>query len=292
MMKLSIYSIVFLLISSFSYAQKSNDSIYVYLKDYKDKYKTPLTKTDSLSFFFHGNDTLVKKEQIANPKRVNVPYEYKDSTFLKYYTKAAFRTIGVDSIDNKQTMRYWKSPINIFFSKSISRKTKRKFMNFAKSIANQIDSLQVSEVKHLEDSNYTIYIFGDYEYNANLAKNTSTDYHIKWNGKQQIYKGGIKINTNRYLNESLVLLKLKELFIGSLGHFKFLNTLNCESYFSDCHSPQKALTALDVELLKYHYSYGICKGVNLECFNDLHYSIKKRLEGENHIHSLITHYND
>ncbi|MGR7814496.1 hypothetical protein [Lacinutrix undariae] len=291
-MKLSIYSIVFLLISSFSYAQKSNDSIYVYLNDYNDKYKTPLTKADSLSFFFHGNDTLVKKEQIADPKRVNVPYEYKDSTFLKYYTKVAFRTTGIDSVDNKQTMRYWKSPIKIFFSKSISPKTKRKFMSFAKSTVNQIDSLQVSEVKHLEDSNYPIYIFGDYEYNHNLAKVKTSNYDIRWNGKQQIYKGGIKIDTKRYLNESLVLQKLKELFIGSLGHFKLLNAFNCESYFSNCYSPQKKLTSLDLELLKYHYSYGICKGVNLECFNDLHYSIKKRLEGENHIHSSITHYNE
>jgi hypothetical protein len=126
-------------------AQK-NSIAYMSLKQFKRLYKRPLTKADSTSFMFRGNDTLVKVENYKRAKGVSVAYEYKDSTFLSLYKKVAFNHKN-DSINEKTTMKYWKKPIKIFLSKSIKRKTKKEFIKFALQISQEIDSLNISFVK-------------------------------------------------------------------------------------------------------------------------------------------------
>jgi hypothetical protein len=55
-------------------------------------------------------------------------------------------------------------------------------------------------------------------------------------------------------------------FIRSLGYFYAQpNYLDCTSYFSSCPSDKK-IWKKDLEILKYHYSYGICKGTDLIVF--------------------------
>lgn len=259
----------------------SSRKIYITLKGYKLTYKTPLTKQDSLSFKFRENDTLVaiKPNMMRNGK--SVPYEYQDETFLTYYKKAAFRSSGVDSTDQNQVMRYWKTPLKIYFSKSIPRSAKKEFMSLAKSISKQVDSLQIYEVKKVDASNYVVYSFGDYEYDTLMKNYTYTDYYLHWNNRNQIYRSGLKIDQNVFFTDALVSSKLRELFIGTLGHFKFLDDFSCESYFSDCYSKNKQLTNLDLQLLQYHYSYGICKGTNLSDFEEQHSKAKTALEKHN-----------
>ncbi|WP_418513758.1 hypothetical protein [Corallibacter sp.] len=283
MKKLALF-ITFLVFAIQTQAQhtitKQVTKTYMSLKSYKLKYKDkPLTKTDSLNFRFHNNDTLVLVTNYELPKGVSVPYEYKDSTFLSLYKKVAFRTNGVDSTDKKQTMRYWKEPIKIYFSNSVSKKTKKSFMSFAETIANKVDSLSISEVKKVEESNYVIYYLGDYDYEPRLTN--QNDYYLSWNKKQQIYKCGLRIDTKALFNESLIQYKLRELFIGTLGHFYLSNDFSCDSYLSNCYSKNKKLTPLDMEIIKYHYSYGICKGSNLEAFEKQHERAKKSLKNEN-----------
>jgi len=262
----------------------SSDTIrrtYIPIKTYKKKYKEELTKKDSINFMYHDSDTLVLVENYVRPKGVSIPYEYKDSTFLHYYKKIAFRQKGIDSLDRKQRMRYWKDPIKIFFSESVSKKTKKDFMSFAEKIANQVDSLKISEAKKVEDSNYVIYYFGDYEYEPRMVNYTRTDYYINWNGKQQIYRCSLKLDTDLFYNEILIQKELREKFIGTLGHFYFINNLSCESYFANCYSNNKQLTALDIEMIKYHYSYGICKGTDIVTFESQHKQAKKILDDNN-----------
>ncbi|WP_191859436.1 hypothetical protein [Hanstruepera ponticola] len=280
---LTIISIVFIC-NNVTAQHKKQDTlkrVYMSLDSYKNQYKKPLTKNDSLNFMIRGNDTLVLVENYVRPNGISVPYEYKDSTFLKYYQKIAFRTKGIDSIDKKQTMRYWKDDIKIYFSESVSKKTRKNLMSFATKIANEVDSLNISEVKQIESSNCIIYYFGDYEYEPRLRNNKKSDYYISWNGNNQIYRSSIKIDTELYFNEKLIEQKLKELFIGTLGHFSRINNFGCESYFADCYSENKQLTPLDIELLQYHYSYGICKGTTLEKFEKQHQQAKELLKTHN-----------
>ena len=59
-------------------------------------------------------------------------------------------------------------------------------------------------------------------------------------------------------------------FIKSLGHFNSTSKLPCLNIFSNCNSNKKQFTREDLEILKYHYSYGICKFTDLETFEENH----------------------
>lgn len=249
------------------------------LKYYKQKFKKPLTKEDSLNFIYKNNDTLVLLKNYK-PKGIGVAYEYKDSTFLGLYTKVAFNYTH-DSIKQKATMKYWKEDISIFVSESIPNKTKKALLTFAESLVKNIDSLSIKRVKKVEDSNYIIYYSGDFEYESRMQNNKNSDYYMYWNDKNQIYKNTIRIDSEDLFNEDLRLIEMKRLFFQSLGYFKFNNALECSNYFSGCYDSNSTISYLDIELLKYHYSYGICKGTNLETFLKQHEQAKKVLKKNN-----------
>lgn len=255
--------------------------VYISIKQYKRIYNKVLTKSDSLNFKFRNNDTLVKVQNYKVPKGISVPYEYKDSSFLSLYKKVAFNHKN-DSIDKKTTMKYWKKPIKIYFSKSINKKTKKEFLKFTQQISEKVDSLNISVVKKVEESNYIIYYNNDFEYESRMENYKYTDYYLHWNKKNQLYRCSLKINIDNNFNEKQRLYKLKDFFLRSLGRFKFTNDFNCESFFSDCYSDQKKLSAFDFELLKYHYSYGICKGTTLEIFENQHNNSKKTYKKTGH----------
>ena len=80
---------------------------------------------------------------------------------------------------------------------------------------------------------------------------------------------------------------MKSYFFKSLGYFKLSNKYKCESYFSNCFSNNKNITNFDLSLLKYHYSYGICKGTSLKTFNEQHKRAKQQLKKYNHTISFI-----
>ncbi len=278
-MKLLPILLVFLF-SINSHSQKhTTKKTYMKIGEYKKIHKTPLIRKDTLNFRYHKNDTMVLIENHIRPKGINVSYEYKDSTFLHYYKKVAFNHKS-DSVNKNTKMKYWKDGIKIFFSSSVSKQTKKDLMSFAKSVASHIDSLSVSEVRKVENSNYIIYFSGDYEYESRLANRKTSDY-LYWNKKNQIYKASKKLDPDRYFNEKLRLYEMKKYFITSLGYFKKIDDFSCESYFSNCYSKSKKITVLDIELLKYHYSYGICKGTDLETFEGLHKRSKETLKKHN-----------
>ncbi len=279
-------TLILLLITFTGYSQKHEhltDTIvktFVPIKTYKQKFTEHLTKKDSINFKFKDNDTLVLVDQFL-PKGIYVPYEYKDSLFLNYYKKIAFNhKKGEFSYDTR--MRYWKNGIKIFFSKDISKNIRKELMSFASEISKNIDSLNISRVNKLEKSNYVIYYKGSYEYESRMINNKNSDYHIRWaKNNSQIFKGAIRLNTEHFYNDNLKLIKLKELFLKSLGHFIFIDEFECENYFADCNSEKKKFSNLDFEILKHHYSYGICKGTDLATFEEQHEKAKEILKKYN-----------
>lgn len=280
-----IVTSIFILTFFIGYTQKlehTTDTIrkvYIPLKQYKKNFTEQLTKEDTLNFKFKDNDTLVMTNQTLT-KGVYVPYEYKDSTFLKYYKKIAFKHEN-GKYSNETTSKYWKKPIKIFFSKDVSKKVRKELMRFASEVSSEIDSLNITQVKKLENSNYVIYYKGGFEYESRMSNFKNSDYYLYWNGKNQIYKNTIRLNIDNLFNDKLKLIQLKNLFFKSLGNFKLINEFECENYFADCHSENKEFSNLDLEILKYHYSYGICKGTDLFTFEEQHAKAKETLKKHN-----------
>ncbi|WP_375239955.1 hypothetical protein [Aurantibacter sp.] len=190
--------IIFLIIGfSFNYSTSqtintNKKKAYIPLKHFKQKYKRPLTKKDSLSFIFRENDTLVFDELYKEPKGTKVAYEYKDDNFLKIYKKVVYKKIK-DSSKNKSYMHYWKDDIKMYISNSFDKKVKKEFLKFTKNISQKIDSLNIYEVKNPKDSNYIIYLDSDFQYKPRIMEFTQTDYYVYWNGKNQMHRLSLRI---------------------------------------------------------------------------------------------------
>lgn len=276
---LFIFSFCFSL-SLFAQNNPELKNYFIPLNQYHKRFQKPLTKKDSLNFIYREADTLVLINGDFKTKGTSVPYEYKDDNFLDIYSKVAFNN-NVDSLKNKTTMKYWKEDLSIFFSKSVNKKTKKEFIKFSKEVLKHIDSISFKVVKKVEDSNFIIYYSGDFEYESRMRDYKNSDYYISWNGKNQLYRQSIRLNADHYFNVELRLRKLKEFFIKSLGQFKFDNSLDCENFFSGCYQENIELTKLDIEILKYHYSYGICKGTNYKIFIEQHKKAKEILKKKN-----------
>lgn len=259
---------------------------YMDIKSFRKVQKRAFTKSDTLNFMYKDNDTLVLLTQKDENKFVSVPFEYKDENFLKIYKSVTFRK---NNDGKKSYQRYWKEPLRIFVSESISKKRKSNFINFTDEITKGIDSLNVQFVKNLNDANFVIYQKGDFEYENNLKK-LNNDYYIWWNNNM-INRGFIKIDPEINFNDNLFSEALNKLFIKTLGHFEFTNLIDCSNYFSNCDTPVKKFSKLDYEILKYHYSYGICKGLDEESFDDFHTRAKEHKKNFPNIPYKIKHTN-
>ena len=251
--------------------------IYISLSRYKKKYKRKITPEDIENFLIKDGDTLI---QIDNKdfykKGVSVPYEPKDSTFLEAYKDVVYLKYHSKKPKKEIRLRYWKDEIRIFMTKNIDRKVKKELKKFTKYLSKEVDSLKISFVNKLEKSNYIIYGINsntDYNYEPKI-KQKKVSYYIFWNGKQQIYNAKLKIDSRAYENKEDLILKTKKQFLKTLGMFHWSYKLPKEGYFSLKYFKKKEFTKLDLEILKYHYSYGICKGMTLKLFEQAHENAK------------------
>lgn len=69
-------------------------------------------------------------------------------------------------------------------------------------------------------------------------------------------------------------------------HFTLQDDFYCTSYFSNCFNNDKILNDFDLKLIKYHYSYGICKGTDLKTFTIQHENAKSILKKYNQLKQL------
>ena len=233
-MNKKILNIIALFISIYSFSQDTINSInkekefnsfkihraYINIESFRKVHKRALTKIDSINFKIKGKDTLVLLTDKDQNKYVSVLFEYKDESFLKVYKSIAFKK---NNTEKKSYQRYWKEPLRIYFSESISKKRKANFINFAKDITKGIDSLKVEFVKNLNDANFVIYQKGDFDYEKSLQK-LNHDYYIWWDNNK-INRGFIKIDPDLNFNDNLYSEALNKLFIKTLGHFDFTNLI-------------------------------------------------------------------
>lgn len=268
MKKILIVVLAFCFHSSMSQELISMKRSYISLKSYKKLYKTTLTKNDSLNFLYKDGDTLVLLDEGKKRRGSRVAFEPKDSTFLESYKKIAFRQ--TKGVNKDETMKYWKEELKIFFSETASDSLKNDFKKFVKRIDRQVDSLSISFVNEIEDSNYVIYFFGDKEYEPGLKNIRDSNLYLYWNGRNQIYKARVKLKVNPLTNDTSKLPLLKHFFINTLGYFGVSNQFGCNSIYSNCITPKDKLSKRDLEILRYHYSYAICKGTTLKEFERIH----------------------
>lgn len=249
--------------------------------------------SDTTEFRYSEDDTLVSVPLDFDPFErrglVKVPYEAKDSTFLRLYKKVVYNLGETGS--SKERMHYWKDDVRIYIDESVPDEHAKELMDFAENLASDIDSLNISRQYSREKANYLVYYLNrdhltDYEPRINAAGN---GYYINWNGKQQIYNGKLKINTELVKSEFDQIQLLKSNFFKSLGFFKSSRQLQCGSFLSPCPGAKK-LTAKDMEILKYHYSYGVCKGVDLKTFTEVTNSMNQKLKEDPNAILYIAHH--
>lgn len=277
-MKYSLYFLC-LLFSISGFSQDTISRSYVPLQQYV-KLGKPLTRQDTLNFRFRDQDTLVLVAgnflETLYYDKVWVEYEPKDSLFLEIYKDVVYGKPN-SATRNSEIMKYWKEDLKVYFDPSVPKPHQNYLLDFANKIATDIDSLNISRVNTLEESNYHIYYLTD-DHNIDhdpRIKDNPGGYYVSWKN-HQIYNGALKINTNYAVKDDHQLQLLTHYFIGSLGYFKSSDNLECESYLSSCSNYRK-LTQMDLEILKYHYSYGICKNVNIEDFEKMHKEMQNSL---------------
>lgn len=256
---------------------------YMLYKNYKSLKKSGNKVIDSIGFNIIKNDTLIMINGYEE-KGVKVLYEEKDSIFLERYKQLVFNKKYQNKEERlKPTMKIWKDEVKIYFDKSVSKYNSKKLSEFIHFLDKEIDSLKITVVKDKDKSNYFIYSISDTnEVNLDARIRGNDGYYLLWNNKQNIYSCSLKINEKKNLNEEQILTYLKINFIRSLGYFyQELGNSDCNSYFSICKSDKKEFGKKDLEILKYHYSYGICKGSNIETFEKNHKDAKEALKKGN-----------
>lgn len=273
--------LLFFSVNSFCQNHKRIHGTFLSIEDYKKKYLKRTIKFTPGNFLINNKDTLILDDDERYLNAVPVEYEPKDSIFLETYKDVVFKKYNNVS-KNKVYMKLWKKPIKIFFDGSLDGYYRKKIENEATKLSNNIDSLHITFVKNKEESNYVIYQLDSLHKNTkttNIRNNEYVDYYVNWNGNK-IYKAELEINLKKYgsLNKQIHANYLLEYFYKSLGYFFSSSKLPCNSVFSTCRSNNKTLTEIDFEIIKYQYSYGICKFTNLEDFEENHKKAKEKLK--------------
>ena len=289
-MKFFLLSILFFSMNIFAQKDKmdtheKNQERYIQLSILRKSGAT-FSKADKLKFKVVGNDTLVPLSLIAfdASKQVRVPYEYKDSLFLSKYKEVVFPN------PTKSTIKIWKDTIKLYFDPSVPIDHRNELLEFAEKLSAEVDSLKITEVKDRKDSNYFIFYRknkSDFDFEPEIEGKYG-GYYTHWNGKGHMYRTVLKVNSYEFSKPKTDLQNLKYNFFRSLGYFHFSDDLPCESYLSACKIYRK-LTPIDIEILKYHYSYGVCKGLNLEEFEDFHQYMKAALKEKPDAQLFVVH---
>lgn len=262
--------------------------------NYKElKKNNKINLGDSIGYFISNNDTLIRIRGgfVLNKKKFsNVPYEYKDDTFLNKYVKLAFSAANINDTISKKRMVYWKNPIKIFYTNTVPESNRLSLNNFIKNNLSKIDSLDILFVNNGNEANYVIDFINNQSDNQSelISKNSNEGYFVFWNNKAQILRGGIKINTGKIENTKINDI-LKWRFFQSLGNFKGIKNLPCDNYLSDCNTGRKIFNNEALEILSYHYSYGICKGTNLKEFKEGHKRAKEMLKLDKNNRLIFSH---
>jgi hypothetical protein len=228
-----------------------------------------IMKKDDFVPFDHTSQSTLPDSVLKNA--VRVPYEPKSDVFLEKYMEVVYRQTTSPDSTNKSRMRLWKAPLKIYVDPSVTEEDKQALEDFAERIDLAVDSLRIAFVPSPEASNYIVYYTSEEftsQYEANLLSSRE-GYYIYWKGGQ-ITRGSLKVDATAIKDPAIRRGLLLWRFYLSLGYFEPLGNLPCTEYLSRCFSPDKELSESDLEILKYHYSYGICKGTRITEFKEQH----------------------
>ncbi|WP_299065284.1 hypothetical protein [uncultured Polaribacter sp.] len=271
---------ILLLFSLYTFSQVERKKRLIKIEDFRKKY--PNKNLDLSTHFFHiyKKDTLVEDNDKRYLNAKSVEYEPKDSLFLEVYKDIVYQKYQISSVKN-QRMKLWKEPLKIYFAPSLNQFYRNKIEDAANNLSQNIDSLEIRFVNNINASNYIIYQLDENnskKYSDDINNNEYVNYYIKWN-RSRIYDAKLELNLNKYknvnreVNANFLLVN----FYKTLGQFHNTSKVSCESVFSTCNSNKKELTDFDFEIIKYQYSYGICKFTNLEDFEENHKIAKERI---------------
>lgn len=253
----------------------------------------PLTKQDSLNWVFYNNDTLVPVQGFPSDEAnaVRVPYEPRDEAFLRKYKKVVFG--HTEELQEKSTIKIWKEEIRLFFDPSVPGEHKEELLKFSEKVSSGVDSLRITEVQERAKSNFLVFYRNseeDFDQEQRISNNSNSGYYVSWNRKQQINRGVLKINAYKISHRKDQLDLLKYHFFKALGYFYFSPEIPCKGYLSGCRVKRKLIPE-DLEILKYHYSYGMCKGINLNSFEEIHRNSKASLREHPNAKIYLVHTN-
>ena len=281
-MKKNILLLVTLLLTiNLCFSQKKNrmhrERAYISIDQYRNIYKKTITKEDLEKLIIRDGDSLIfisNKEFYK--KGVSVPYLPKDPVFLETYKDVVYQKYNLNKSKNKRKdfMRLWRIPIKIYFAKSLDLEYKKAIIKTSNLLSKRIDSLNISFVNDIEKSNYIIYQVdknNSYRYEKRMSKNQYIDYFLYWKNNK-IYDGKLEVNLTKFKNQSKYtnVSYINQVFFKSLGRFYESDRMSKGSVLFKKNTNRKSITKEDIEILKYHYSFGICKGTDLEKFEEQH----------------------
>jgi len=278
--------IILLVHTTYSYSQHTIPKTGYIEKETFDYFKKNNPDLDSLGYKIDESKIMIEVNnnqfmEIFNKylaAKVSVPYEKKDTKFLDIYKEVVYRTNLTSKKENKLKMRFWKDTIKVYFNKLIPKNQQDSLMNFAYKLSKEVDSLNVKQVYNKDDSNYFIYYINqkqDSNYDESIPENSG--YYLYWKNNY-IYDAKIQHDLSTQKNEEVFnIALLKYYFFNSLGHFSYSDKVEPKSYLSKSNKLRE-LTEIDLEILKYHYSYGSFKRVDLKTFEEHHKKMKMQLE--------------
>ena len=262
---------------------KRQSRTYIPISQYKKIYNREITKEDIANFSFRNGDTLVL---VSNKKFYKkgeiVPYQPKDSSFLETYKDVVYQKYSVVTSENKKRkdyMRLWRVPIKMFFAKSLDTVYKNALIKTAKTLSREVDSLNITFVNNIEESNYIVYQLDSkhrYKYAKRISNNNYINYYLYWK-KSKIYDAKLEVNLTKFKNQSdyTNISYIIQKFFKSLGRFHESSKMPKRSILHTQNTNRKLISKQDIEILKYHYSFGICKGTDLEAFEENHRRAKE-----------------
>ncbi|WP_029037507.1 hypothetical protein [Salinimicrobium xinjiangense] len=292
-----LFMFLFLSLGFKSYTQKVPEEFdhskvrrYISLKHIKER-EIALTKMDSSNFQYREGDTLVLISAALKmyfPDGVKVQIEPQDSLFIEKY-KAAVYGARNKRDRAKQSIKVWKEGIRIHFDESVPEEHQKELIKFGKELASQIDSLNMREVSNRNEANYFVFYRNDpddFDLDPRITDKES-GYYLNWE-RHYFTRASLKVNTYAYAYEQQALMNLKKRFFETLGYFKSILSNSCKSFLAAC-GIVKELSAEDLEILKYHYSYQNCIGIGIKEFETQHEYRRKRFAEHPYIVMFVSH---
>ena len=243
--------------------------------------KTLIKLCSILLLFFSISCAVEKEETVKKPFLIKMPYVEKDPVFLNKYQDIVYGYKNKEQNKARKYTRLWRDSLKIYFANTVPSEIANNLMRFTDSISKDLDSLNIKRVNKIEDANYTVYFIQDstsvnFEPKAGYSK---ANYYIHWK-RSTINKGYLMLNEKDITSSKEQLLQLRMNFFKSLGFFDYLKKLPCSDYLRNCRFSNynyrlKKYSVFDQEVLDYHYSYGICMGIDRKTFEDYHAGIQR-----------------